>query len=65
MKSIRWMQELDTNLECDVTAGFGLPSTRIYCLSSLYLETDIRKACGTPAKFGLICTLTYKGNRSV
>ena len=26
------MQEMDTNLECDVTADSGLPSARIYCL---------------------------------
>lgn len=59
MKSIRWMQEMDTNLECDVTACSGLPGARIYCLSLLYLEIGIRKVCGTQAKFGLIRILTY------
>jgi len=53
------MQEMDTNLEYDVTACSGLPGARIYCLSLLYLEIGIRKVCGTQAKFGLIRILTY------
>jgi len=53
------MQGMDTNLECDVTACYGLPSGRIYCLSLLYLEIGIRKLCGTQAKYGLIRILTY------
>jgi hypothetical protein len=53
------MQEMDTNLQCDVTAYSGLPSARIYCLSLLYLENGIRKLCGTQAKYGLIRILTY------